>query len=164
MKIVEAGLKKAKDLAKHNVKPHFVAQALQNEVNQTMRVNTTMAQKPVNPRNTYLIEWCCEKDSYMMDEWRRAGGSGVRVSLPTWDVSRSADVKKLVEVAKAKMAKGYHVRLHASLPCTMWSSWSRINAAISPAYRVRMTVQRQESRRMLKKLTSAIKELKGPKF
>ena len=95
---------------------------MEAEALQTEHVAAKMSQREVTPKNTFLVEWCCEKDSHLMQEWRRQGGQGLRVVLPDFDAAKDGDIKKIVRMAKERMRRGYHVRLHASLPCNMWSS------------------------------------------
>ena len=132
-KLVDSGLKQAKRLSDAHVRPLQVRKVLDTEILQAERVTSIMAMGNVTVKNTFLIEWCCERDSYLMKEWRRLGGVGLRVALPVYDAGNDRHVNLIVDKARAYMKKGYHVRLHASLPCTMWSAWSRLNAKVFPA-------------------------------
>ena len=67
-KLMESGIRQASRLADEGVRPHQVAKVMEAEVLQSQRVSTTMTQKEVTPQKTFLIEWCCERDSYLMQE------------------------------------------------------------------------------------------------
>ena len=66
-------------MAKHNLKPTFVGRVLEHVPIREAHVLARAEQSEACPKNTYLAERCCSKDSEMMKDWYSQGGRGERV-------------------------------------------------------------------------------------
>ena len=76
----------------------------------------------------------------------------VRLGLPQWDLRRQDCAGKVVRMIVEDIRNGYTAVVWSSLPCTAWSTWQNVNAALSEAGRLRVEQERQESLRMMKVL------------
>eukprot|EP00972_Heterocapsa_arctica_P019751 2912100-Heterocapsa_arctica.AAC.1 len=56
--------------------------------------------------------------------------------------------------------RGFQIFLWVSLPCTPWSSWQHVNAAISADVRARLDGDRRESLDIVRQVASASRLLR----
>ena len=116
-KQLQAGARKMRTLAKHNIRPKFVQRVLKQETARKAEVCTAQAQKKPTVATTHLIEYCCGNKSLLMKNWERQGGKGTRVSLPQMNAEDPKIVQRIVDIAKKEIKQGRLVRMHVALPC-----------------------------------------------
>ena len=163
-KLLQSGFGKVQVMAQHKVRPQYIHRTLRADAHREALVITKKSQPSPTEETTYLIEWCCHPDSELMNQWTRAGGTGLRIALPHFDARSVCTARHATREIKKALDAGKHTRIHISLPCTCWSSWSRINAHKSEAYREQRGAQRRESRLMIQNVLSILKEFEGERF
>ena len=118
-------------MAEHNLKPTFVARALDQVPIREAHVLSRDNQVKATPWNTYFTECCCPMDSKLMQHWLDLGGRGERVGKENGDMSSKKFVDQLTGRCQVEFRKGNHVRQHCSCPRSPWSKMSRIPASKS---------------------------------
>eukprot|EP00972_Heterocapsa_arctica_P105135 15492413-Heterocapsa_arctica.AAC.1 len=93
----------------------------------------------------HVLEYCCEPDSLLSEWFLRHGQEATRLGLPEWDLRTEKAARRVVELAKDTLAKGRHVLLWASLPCTAWCSWQRVNMQLGEKVVQKVNMEREES-------------------
>eukprot|EP00972_Heterocapsa_arctica_P112332 16431166-Heterocapsa_arctica.AAC.1 len=90
-----------------------------------------------------LFEWACEGDSKLA-QWS-VDHRHAAVRLHQWDLRNFLHVERAVALMQQAYVRGFQIFLWVSLPCTSWSSWQHVNAAISADVRARLDGDRRES-------------------
>eukprot|EP00972_Heterocapsa_arctica_P047964 7075609-Heterocapsa_arctica.AAC.1 len=64
------------------------------------------------------------------------GHTSVRLHPPQWDLRNVVHIERIVALVEQAYARGFRIYLWIALPCTPWSSWQHINAAVNNAIRL----------------------------
>ena len=91
-------------MAEHNLKPTFVARALDQVPIREAHVLSRDNQVDPTPWNTYFTECCCPMDSKLMEYWFKQGGRGERVG------------KEMVTCRARSLSTGRQVDVGLELP------------------------------------------------
>eukprot|EP00972_Heterocapsa_arctica_P051854 7627694-Heterocapsa_arctica.AAC.1 len=97
-----------------------------------------------------FVEWCCERDSDLTRWVIRHGGGATRLCLPQRDMQLDQQVEQVIRDVRTLANQGIFMLVWASLPCTRWCSWQRINQ-VNKRTAQRLKESRRESELMMEK-------------
>jgi hypothetical protein len=78
-KLLQSGFGKVQVMAQHKVRPQYIHRTLRADAHREALVITKKSQPSPTEETTYLT------DSELMNQWTRAGGTGLRIALPHFD-------------------------------------------------------------------------------
>lgn len=107
-----------------------------------------------------LLEWCCEKTSRLSSWFTQNGHAAIRLGLPEWDLRDPDRVSLVVARAVAASRMGFRIMVWASLPCTPWTAWQRVNVTLSDQNAERVARAQAESLGMVRQLARAVRKMK----
>ena len=112
-------------------------------------------------RKKILVEWCCESQSKLGEEFMLQGGYVWRLGLPENDMSREENRDKVERHVKEWRRQGFIVFLWFSLPCTPWCPWQRINQYNGFRFAETLEEYRRYSRKMVSLVRKTLEGLEG---
>eukprot|EP00972_Heterocapsa_arctica_P057019 8414148-Heterocapsa_arctica.AAC.1 len=114
-------------------------------------VNHSQSEVASAPRGPcHLVEWCCEQGSDSTRCMIEHGGGATRLCLPQRDMRLDQQVEQVIHDVRTLANLGIFVLIWASLPCTAWCSWQRVNQADEQIAR-RLKEDRRESELLMDK-------------
>ena len=154
-----AGMRSAETVHRHNITGQRVRDALVTQAvsNFTRRSRNAAAG---TKGNHVLHEYCCERASALGASVARGGGQVRRWGLWNADLRQRSDQDMVLSSICKDLAHGRVVTLWASLPCTPWCAYHRMNNK-NPAYDARLRKARSESLVLLRGFLRIVKDLRG---
>ncbi|CAE8625872.1 unnamed protein product [Polarella glacialis] len=158
---LDAGQRQMRALRQMGLRPQILRQVLYadaaRQVHSALSSAVHQAGKP-----PLLIEWRCDPNSELGQEFAAQGGHVLRLCLPDYDMSLQENVDLVVDYAAKWSQAGHDVHFWFSLPCTAWCAWQFVNAnAAGPAELEALEEKRCQSRRMPSLAISALQQVVG---
>ena len=88
--------------------------------------------------SSILYEYCCHEKTEISKAANKHGILSRRLGLHNIGLSQPREITKLLDVIQSDLRRGRGVAVWASLPCTPWCTYQRINRLRGPASAARL--------------------------
>jgi len=96
-----------------------------------------------------LLEFCCDPDSLMTEEYRQQGGASFRFGLPQYNLLEENNILLINELMDELQRRDFTPIVWGSIPCSPWCSWQRVNCATIEGHPEKLKAQREESLKLV---------------